>query len=200
MTPEGWLCILGLPTLFFVARQAEASARAAKATEASVEAAKDMSKRQLRAYLAVVVGEAVFQERRERPEGDLLFEARPVLVNTGRTPARKIRFKARAALYPIPLPSGMNLPETGDEGTGDAMLGIEQSGTMSAVVEGFCLDEEVNEIKQGILGKRGLYVWGRIDYEDVFGDAHYTRFCQHIYWDRAGKVRAHYMPGRNEAT
>lgn len=198
-TPEGWLFILGVPTLFFVGWQAQATARAARATEASVEAGRDTSKRQLRAYLAVIIGGAIHQERREKPKSDLMFEASPLLVNTGQTPAHKIRFKARAAIYPIPLPKDLNLPETGDAGIGETVLGVGQNGSMSAMVEGFCQDDEVEAIKGGS-GAKGLYVWGIVHYEDVFGESHYTRFCQHIYWDGLNNIRGHYIPGRNEST
>src|SRR5580658_4395213 len=44
----------------------------------------------IRAYLTVVIGSAVYQERRIG-QGDLKFEAKPNLVNTGNTPARKVR-------------------------------------------------------------------------------------------------------------
>jgi hypothetical protein len=69
---------------------------------------------------------------------------------------------------------------------------------MFAVVDGFCADADVQGIKDGA-GKQALYVWGLVRYEDVFGDSHYTRFCQHIYWTRTGEARGFYVPGRNDA-
>ena len=55
-SPEWWLCILGVPTLLFIGRQTKATARAARAAEASVNLGEDTAKRQLRAYLAVTSG------------------------------------------------------------------------------------------------------------------------------------------------
>lgn len=197
--PEWWLCILGFSTLIFVAWQAAATARAAKATEESVKSGKDATKRQLRAYLAVTIGPAVYQERRDKSKGgDLMFAAHPILTNTGQTPAHKIKFTIKAALLSVPLPKEVDLPETGDKDRGESVLGVQQNVNMVAIVEGFCLDEEVQTIKKGI--NRSLYVWGLVTYEDVFGEAHLTRFCQQIYWDGANNVRGFYTPGRNEAT
>lgn len=69
---------------------------------------------------------------------------------------------------------------------------------MTAVVDGFCADKDVDSIKYA-KGDTGLYVWGRVTYEDVFGEKHFTQFCQHIYWDLGDNVRGHYIPGRNDA-
>ena len=120
------------------------------------------------------------------------------LVNTGRTPARKIKFKARSAVLAAPLSKETYLPEEPDDGIGDSILGPQQSANMFATVDGFRPDTEVEAIKHGI-GDKGLYVWGRVTYEDAFGDSHVTRFCQHIYWDLKDNIRGHYIPGRNDA-
>jgi hypothetical protein len=69
---------------------------------------------------------------------------------------------------------------------------------MTAVVDGFIADEDVESIKHGG-GDKGLYVWGRVTYEDVFGEEHYTRFCQLIFWDLDNTTRGLYIPGRNDA-
>lgn len=192
--PEWWLCIIGAVTFLVVGWQAYATARSAKATEVSVEIGKDTAKRELRAYLAVVIGGAVYQER----EKNLRFGANPLLINSGRTPAHKIKFQARAAVLPVPLPIETDLPETGDLGIGETILGVQQTGSMHAVVDGYSQDDEVESIKKGASGK-ALYVWGRVDYEDVFEETHYTRFCQQVYWDGEGKIGGYYIPGRNKS-
>jgi hypothetical protein len=198
-SPEWWLSILGIPTLLFIGWQAKATASAAKAAEASVETGKDTTKRQLRAYLSVIIGQAIYQERRDEDKGgDLMFECRPLLVNSGQTPARGIQFKARSAILPSPLPKEIHLPEEPDEGSGGSILGPNQSAHMFAVVDGFRADDEVESIKNGV-DTKALYVWGRVTYEDVFGEKHFTRFCQRIYWTRDNQVRGHYIPGRNDA-
>jgi len=190
--PEGVTALSILLTLFFIAWQAMLMRQTILSSE-------DSSKRELRAYLAVAIGEALYQERRVRPLSDLRFEARPLLINTGRTPAHKIKFKARAAILPVPLPANTNLPEIHDFDQSDAMLSANQSANMFAVVDGFCGDDEVDVIKDGSSGK-GLYVWGLVTYEDIFGISHHTRFCQHVYWTMSGQIRGIYVPGKNDAT
>lgn len=193
--PDGMLVIVGTITAFFICWQSWATARAAKATEASVEAGRDTAKRQLRAYLAVVIGGGVYQDR----EKNLRFEGKPLMINTGQTPAHKIRFITRAAILPIPLPKEADLPETGSDSVGETTLGSQQNGSMSGIVDGFSHDNEVDGVKQ-MTGGKALFVWGRFTYEDVFGESHYTRFCQQLFWDGQGNVRGFYTPGRNEST
>jgi hypothetical protein len=95
--PEGVTTLAILLTLFFIAWQALLMRQAGSASE-------EASKRELRAYLTVVIGQATYQERRsEEKGGDLMFDARPLLINTGQTPARKIIFKVRAAIMPMPM-------------------------------------------------------------------------------------------------
>ena len=167
--PQGVATFAVLLTLFFIAWQAILMRH-------SVSAADEASKRELRAYLAVVIGSALYQQKRSANKGgDLKFECRPILINNGRTPARKIIFKSRAAILPIPLPKETNLPDAPDEGSGGSILGAGHNANMFATVEGFCADKDVEEIKHGI-GKMGLYTWGRVTYEDVFGESHFTLF------------------------
>ncbi len=190
--PGGVTALAVLFTLFFIAWQALLMRQ-------SVFASDEASKRELRAYLTVAIGTAVFQQRRdENKGGDLKFESDPLLVNTGLTPARNITFKARAAIMPIPLPKEIYLPDAPDEGIGGNILGPQQNANLFAIVDGFCADKDVDSIKYA-KGDKGLYVWGRVTYEDVFGENHFTLFCQHIYWDMGGNVRGHYVPGRNDA-
>jgi hypothetical protein len=196
--PEGVTAWGIIFTLFVIAEQTRQTALAAAATRDSVDHGLNTSKRKQRAYLTVIIGGAVYQERRsEAKGGDLKFECRPLLVNTGKTPARKLKFKARAAIFPSPLPKETHLPEGFDDGVGDSILGPNQSANLSAIVDGFCADGEVAEVKSGS-ERRALYVWGLVTYEDIFGDAHFTRFCQHIYWDLKNNVHGHYIPGRND--
>jgi hypothetical protein len=190
--PEGVAALAILLTLFFIAWQAMLMRQ-------TVMSADDASKRELRAYLTTWIGEATYQQRRtEEAGGDLMFAVRPLLLNTGRTPARKIKFTARAAILPIPLPKETHLPEGADEGLQDSLLGSQQNAFMGARVDGFRPDNEVDGIKGGY-GSIGLYAWGMVTYEDVFGESHFVRYCHHITWDRANEVRGFFTPGRNDA-
>ena len=78
------------------------------------------------------------------------------------------------------------------------MLGAGRTASMHAVVDDYCDDAEINSIKTASKN-RGLYLWGVVTYEDVFGDKHYTRFCQHLTWLPDDKVFAYFTPGHNDA-
>jgi hypothetical protein len=207
-SPEWWLFIIAVPSLYVVARQAvlmkrhaehlntlsKSTADAARAMESSVEVSRDTAKRQLRAYLTVSIGAGVYQVKTE----GLRFEGKPTVTNSGQTPAYKVRLQTKAAILPLPLPRETSLSEIGDE-EGETTLGVQQVAIMSCRVDNFSHDEEVESIKAGSKG-RSLYVWGIIFYEDVFGDEHYTRFCHQIIWLQDGTIYGNYTPGRNQAT
>ncbi len=173
-----------------VAKEIAVSARAA--TE-SVVALRERTAQQMRAYLAVVVGAAIYQERGK----GLKFEGKPLLINTGHTPANNVSYRASAAILPVPMPDDFSFPLSGKV-TGAAMLGPQQSANLSAVVNDFCDDTEVEAIKA--CNGRALYVWGIVTYEDIFGENRQTRFCQCLTWLNDGKVFGFYTPGHNDAT
>jgi hypothetical protein len=105
---------------------------------------REATKRELRAYLTVVIGGAVYQERPK----NLRFEAKPMMLNTGRTPAHKVRYRAAAQILTHPLPPefGFNV-ETAFVGSG--ILGLGGNFILNAVVPDFVDDAEVSPIKQG---------------------------------------------------
>ena len=71
--------------------------------------------------------------------------------------------------------------------------------TVSPMVEGFCDDSEVEQIKRGTGGK-ALYAWGVIDYHDVFGESQRSNFGQIYTWLVDGKVWGYYTERHNDAT
>jgi len=151
----------------------------------------------MRAYLTVIIGNAIYQERRIG-QGDLKFEAKPILVNTGNTPARKIKIHIAADILPVPQPEGYELPPPDENLAKDAgMLGAHLNATMSGVVKDFVPDSEVANIKEGL--PKALCVWGFVTYEDMFGGSHRTQFGQWITWLPDGKVWGYYMAGQNDA-
>ena len=50
---------------------------------------------QLRAYLSVIIGTAVYQER----DKNFRFEAKPAIVNNGQTPAYNVRYRIKADIF-----------------------------------------------------------------------------------------------------
>jgi hypothetical protein len=172
-------------------RAAKAMEDVARHFEANVSIVRERTAQQMRAYLTVLVGLAVYQER----EKGTRFEGKPLLVNSGPTPARAVKYRARADILPIPLPEDFNfpLPEKHVEG---GIMGPHQNANMSAIVENFIEDGEVENAK---LNKgKALYVWGIVTYADIFGEPHYTKFCQSLFFLPDGKIWGTYTPNYND--
>jgi hypothetical protein len=174
------------------------AARSADAMEKIANTIQTGNRAIIRAYLTVVIGTAVYQERRPE-QGDLRFEARPNLVNTGNTPARKVRIMRRkAGILPVPLPVNFDFPLPDDDPTqGDAVVGAHLTYMMNTVVDDFVENALVPAVKEGT--GQGLYVWGLVTYEDIFGERHFTKFAQHLYWLSNNTVMGFYIPGQNDA-
>jgi hypothetical protein len=173
---------------------AEGIAVSANAAQESVVTLKERTAMQMRAYVSVSVGVAIYQER----ERGLRFEARPLIVNTGHTPAHNLGFQAAARILPIPIANTFDFPIP-EQRIGAAMLGPQQNFTMKVVVPEYVHDEEVAGIKQG--DGRALCVWGLVTYADAFGEPRETRFSQILFWLRDDNgITGHYTEQHNEAT
>jgi hypothetical protein len=189
-------------------RQSEEAAKLAKAMEAtakgieastkvgmdSVAIGTQRSAQQLRAYICVAVGGAVYQERAK----NLKFLAQSTLVNTGNTPAHKLGFKVKAAVLPVPLPEDFSFPLPSTTiGSMVVGPGPQQNITLTATVDDFVPDQDVDAIK--VLNGHGLYIWGIIEYEDVFQQRQITRFSQLLHW-LGDRVMGIYLERHNDAT
>ncbi|HXC46682.1 MAG TPA: hypothetical protein VNU20_00225 [Candidatus Sulfotelmatobacter sp.] len=183
-------------------------AEAARLASAMEQVAKDMSlssqaavasvsaiNKQMRAYLSVIISGATFQER---PKG-WKFEGKPMLVNTGNTPAKNVSYGATAAIIQLPLPDDFTFPLT-TERKSTATIGAHQNAILSGIVNDFVDDAEVDDIKLGKDGKC-LCIWGIVTYDDIFGEHQTTKFCQTLLWYADGKtVHGYYYPQHNETT
>ena len=190
------------------ARSATAMEGVAAAMEQNVESVKEsvqtskniadrqksVSEMQLRAYINAVIGNGIYQERKK----GLKFEGRVLLVNEGPTPAHKVTHIVDVGIFPIPLPKKFEFPNMGTEPAGENMIGPRQNRSLSAILSHFVADDAVEDIK---IGKcQGLYVWGKVNYEDAFGQTHQTDFCHLLTWLPDGNVWGYYIPNRNTAT
>jgi hypothetical protein len=162
--------------------------------------ARDTARRQLRAYLTVIIGNGSYQDE------NLKFDARPVLTNNGQTPAHKVSYAARAAILPYPLDANTVLDSPAEITKSAAVLGPTQTFVLAAVVPERVPDEQVVPIMAGYPNR--VYIWGRVTYEDVFGRPHFTEFCQSIYFQTAKgedgakdkiSILGNYAPIHNEA-
>lgn len=147
----------------------------------------------LRAYVSVVVGTAAYQER-----PNTKFAGSPTVINSGFTQARNVRIQKRAAILTVPPPEDFAflLPPINPQ-DGHATIGAHQPYTLTAVVDDFVEDAEIDSIKKGV--EKAVYVWGLITYDDIFGEEHHTRFGQVLFWIPDGKIFGNYIPGQNDA-
>lgn len=166
-------------------------------TRQLVIGAERASTKELRAYLSVSIGSGIYQER----DVSLRFEVKPMLINSGRTPAHKITYWAKAAILPVPLPADFPFPSVEDKVQSSYVLGPSQSIELNAMVEDYVADTEVEDIKRG--NGKSPYIWGIVSYTDVFGISHITKFCHSIRWvGPIGKeiIYGTYATKHNEAT
>jgi Tfp pilus assembly protein PilE len=174
--------------------------RSADAMERVATTIKDGNKAVTRAYLTVTVGgKSAYQQRRLPEEGgDIRFEASVNLVNTGMTPARKVRIRKVADILPSPLPSDFSFPLPEDKpADADGTVGAHLTYIISVVVDDLIPEDQVQTVKEAV--DRALYVWGVVTYEDMFGDTHITKFGQRLMWLRNDMVYAIYIPGQNDS-
>jgi hypothetical protein len=165
----------------------------AQAAQNSVATLRERTAMQMRAYVAVVIGGGVYQER----DKSLRFEAKPIMLNTGHTPAHDVGFQAVAAIMAVPLDDDFDFPLP-DEIRGAAPLGPNQTFIMSAIVPDYIDDAEIDNIKKGI-GK-ALVVWGIVKYRDVFGEERQTRFGHAVTWLPNGNIYGYYNQHHNDST
>ena len=152
-----------------------------------VRGAEVTSRRQLRAYVSVVIGSASFQER----DKNIRFEARPLIINAGQTPAHDVAYWANAAILPIPIAPDFAFPPPENfRWVGGAVLGPRHDFIANATVPDFVADDDVEAIKQGL--GQALCVWGRVAYRDIFGAIQFTEFSQILVWLPDGNVMGRY--------
>jgi hypothetical protein len=167
-----------------VAKDIAVSSQAATASVSAIG-------QQMRAYICVVVGTAIYQERGR----SMKFQAVPSIVNAGLTPASKVSFQAKAAILPSPLPDDFKFPLPGIV-SGTLTVGPRQAITASPWVDDFVDDSEVEGIKNASSGKC-LYTWGLLTYEDIFGKTQYTKWCHSYTWLADGKTTWGYYDQRH---
>ncbi|NPT44369.1 hypothetical protein GNZ12_24265 [Paraburkholderia sp. 1N] len=155
---------------------AAAAGVSARASTESVTTLKEVTAKQMRAYLSVVMNGGVFQER----DKGYYFGINPILVNSGNTPAHSIRYWAKAGVYDFPLPDGFDFPDGEDSVVTSFALGPHQTVVLNARLPDFVDDGEAQEIKDG--KNKRIHIWGKVSYVDVFGQERFTQFSHNVYW------------------
>lgn len=179
-----------------VTRSASAMENVALHTQKNATLFQQLLAKQARAYVAVLVNGALYQESGK----GLKFEARATITNSGMTPAHRLRHQARVAILPHPLPEDFDfaLPAEPDAGP---ILNPREANEISNVLEDFVPDADVPTIM--IAASKALYHWGIVSYDDAFGEVHRTRFCHFYIWygtEENARPKGYYNRQHNDAT
>ncbi len=190
--PEGVTVLALVLTLFFIAWQAMLTRQAILSSEES-------SKIELRAYIVVVLNSGSYQDH----DNEIKFEGSPAIQNTGKTPAHNVKYRTNSAVIKEPLAPRYNFAP-GQDAAGEYVLGMNQNYVLHIVAQDFVDPKDVTDIMEG--KGRAFYYWGVIDYDDVFGESHFTEFCHRIFFypdtEKPGQFRVNgtYIAGKNNAT
>lgn len=138
----------------------------------------ETTRAQLRAYLSVVIGGAIYQERHR----ELKFQAKPVILNNGETPAYRVRYRIKTEILTDAEAVNFVFTEPPDVPQSQASIGPKELRNMSALLDRYIPDNDVYDVCNGT-GKC-LYVWGVVHYDDVFKRPHFTQFAHKIWWLR----------------
>ncbi|MBD8878956.1 hypothetical protein IHE49_00515 [Rhodanobacter sp. 7MK24] len=160
-------------------RATQATNSIATVTRENAELMQSILHRQMRAYVSVDAGQAIYQDERLR------FAGVPVITNTGYTPARNVSHHVMAAILDTDLREDFEFEKFGLRNVSDATLSPRQSFTINSPVRERFPDGEVEALMSG--EARRLYVWGVVAYEDIFGGKWETNFCFNYTFFRNGK-------------
>jgi len=162
--------LLNWLTLVFLVLTSIATAVAAWYTWKQWITADDTEKRQVRAYAFPTPTGIKDFELGKAPIGG-------IKVGTmGQTPAYKVRGEISVGGLPYPLrdDADLSFQKTGQI-QNSAFISPNNAFFISAYAGGILNQTTIDTINDG--KKFRLYVWGRIDYEDVFANLHWFTFC-----------------------
>lgn len=156
-----------------------ASKAAVVASEAAIKLAENTAKRQLRAYLGIVIP-------KDGPTNGLLPPVTPEVrlgfKNAGQTPAHEVTHLSGGDIRPYPMPKDNNFtispPETPNSPV-TALPGVLDPYGIAVIRSRPFTPEEIAKIQDGKTAR--FYVWGTLVYRDVFGDLHKTNYCFGFY-------------------
>lgn len=139
------------------------------ATRKLVVDAEDTVKHQLRAYVAVDNG-TPRDAKGEIVVNQILLE----LSNDGQTPAHEVCQWTACVVREYPLQSPLDRDRNDDHRSLKTIL---NPGRKRGVLLEYPVDDVRAIQKDFAAGKAAVYVWGQVEYRDVFGDAHFTKFA-----------------------
>jgi hypothetical protein len=140
------------------------------ATEKLVKGADDNAQRQLRAYIQVQLG--------GNNNIDLGTGAKPEVIikirNSGQTPAREVWVRCAVDVLTYPEPKDLPIPELDEIDTSLCIHAGSDVGDYRQWIKRGLRAEEASAIAGG--GSKRLFLYGMVEYRDVFGKDWVTRF------------------------
>jgi hypothetical protein len=160
--------------------------RAVKAAEDSVKVVEQNAIDAQRAYVTVPSGEVILLGE---DQGAALFSLN--LVNSGNTPANEVRMFALAAVR-TEEPPAIDFREA-------VWVAVGVIAPKEKAIRLVANKRDITKLESKLMQERkmNLYVWGAIEYRDVFKQLRQTKFC---YVQRFGSAKIGPCAGKNEAT
>lgn len=152
------------------------------------------AKRQLRAYIGA-------NENIDENGRDLKFDAdktvRAVLCvrNVGQTPAYAVRFTSRVEELTHPLPKTFAIPDIEHAKQGSVVQPNEVLYIEAHSPKGYSISKRafLNSKQDARKNPTRWFVYGRVEYADIYGEGHWTEFCYWMSWH--GEKGAKSPPG-----
>ena len=149
----------------------DAATKAAKAAEDSVILARDMNRLDQRAWVAVAQISGPLQAGEP-------FVTRIRFKNSGKTFARNAQVRVKIDITnKDAFPDFDTLFDTPKDGKEIGVMILAPNAEYESVTEPFELSPFTQEQIDNIRDNQALFVFGRIDYADVFDRGHWTTFC-----------------------
>jgi hypothetical protein len=155
--------------IFFLGRADRTARISADAARLSSDTSREALTKSQRAFVRVRAFPWLWREDTDRP-GKFFFDIMPEIENAGSTPTVEASLVRSYALTDEPLPRGFTFPYEDLPGT--AIVGPQQVLTLSNIP---ILDDDLLAVQRGT---KFFYIWGTIDYRDVFDSTpvHTTEF------------------------
>ncbi|MGC9953456.1 MAG: hypothetical protein ABSD21_04155 [Rhizomicrobium sp.] len=185
----GGLVVVGAFQAIFLKASVDAGEKTAEAAKASADAVVS----QLRAYIDVTVEITDINDPGPR-------KVTGYIKNTGQTPAYNVVnwMAVTCFTYPPPPTLTFERPKT-IKGEPPKFVTLARDSTLNMFAEFPALS--AGDLEEMKAGTKAIYVWGRVDYVDVFGKPRFTSF-RRAQGGRYGfrTTQLVHMPDGNEAT
>ena len=152
--PNGWIaiCTIGLLFIGFCA----------------LHISQDTEKKQLRAYLAL--------DNMQTSGSGTVINVKFNVENFGQTPAKNCYISGNLAIMPFPLPSNHVFPIPPTKFKQSSIITPRATKPSTVDVHATVTPDEKKEIFS-TNSERRLYLFGVLNYQDIFNDYHFLKFC-----------------------